>query len=157
VKVVISAACCAILLGACALIGASVVIPFVRGGHFLPATKFSSTDAYLAEVRTNQSFSTALLDAFKTLPSSTRILILYRRGDLTGTLDAQLVAYLAWPHEVQLILIEPHVLPPELQPDRLSSSGDAVVSCRIPLPPHSPPRVIRVGEISGAFPAQMEQ
>jgi hypothetical protein len=156
VKAVILA-CCAILLSAFALIGGSVVFPFVRSGHFLPATKFSSTDAYLADVRTKQPVSAALSDAFKSLPSRTRVLILYRGGDLTGTLDAQLVAYLAWPHDVQLILVAPHVLPPELQPDRLSSSGDAVIACRIPLPPHGPPRVIRLGEISGAFPAQVEQ
>jgi len=146
------AVCCAILLSAFALIGASVVFPFVRRGHILPATKFSSTDAYLRDAETNQSFSAALSDALKSLPSQTRILILYRDGDLTGTLDAQFVAYLAWPHEVQLILVAPHVLPPELRPDRLSSSGAAIISCRIPLPPHSPPRVIRFGDISAAFP-----
>ncbi len=151
------AACCATLLSVFAIIGASVVFPFVRSGHLLPATKFSSTDAYLMDVRTKQPFSAALIDAFKFLPSHTRVLILYRDDDLTGTLYAQLVAYLASSHDVQLILVVPQVLPPDLQPDRLSSSGAAVIGCRIPLPPHSPPRVIRFGEISAAFPVQVEQ
>ena len=116
------------------------------------ATKFSSTDAYVRDVSTHETFSAALIDAFQSLPPHTRVLILYPEADLTATFSAQLVAYLAWPHDVRLLPLAPPLFPSELQPDRLSSSGYAVIACRIPLPPHGLPRVIRFGDISGAFP-----
>lgn len=140
------------LLSAFAAIGLPVIYRSVNSGYLLPPTKFSSTDAYLTKIRPNVAFSASLIDLFGSFPRERPVLVLFRDGDFEGTLLAQLMAYLAWPHAVKLITVMPHVLPPELTPTALAASGAAVVGCHVPLPPGSPPAVSLSSSIAIAVP-----
>lgn len=139
-------------LSAFAVLGARAMFASLRDGYLLPATQYSSTDAYLTRIEANRAFSEMLVFAFGSFPRETPVLIVYRDHDFEAILLAQLMAYLSWPHEVQLIAVVPHALPPSLEPARLTASRAAVVACHVPLPPGSPPGISLAGNVWLAVP-----
>ena len=143
---------CAASLAAFVVIGAPTVLRSVREGYLLPATEFSSTDAYLTKIEANRAFTGMLIGVFHSFPRDRPVLVLYREGDFEGTLIAQLMAYVAWPHDVSLLAVAPHRLPPELQRERLSASNAALVACHVSLPPGSPPGVSLSPTVTIALP-----
>lgn len=147
-------ALCAILLGAFVVIGLPVNYRATRGGYRLAATPYSSTDAYLTEIAPSRAFSETLVRLFDSFPQTSPVLIVYRDEEFKGTLLAQLMAYLAWPHPVQLLNVKPHALPPELQAQRFRSERALVVGCHVPLPPGSAHVVQLAADFAIGLPAE---
>jgi hypothetical protein len=101
------------------------------------AQSFHSTDDYLRRLTDVSDASGKILESVVALSSQKPILILMREGDGRSGFLAMTVAYLAWPHEVQITAISSATADHDLaaiNPAELS----AVVFCRVAPPSWAP-------------------
>jgi hypothetical protein len=85
-----------------------------------------------------ESGSTRLIAFFDLARPRQRILILDREDDPASSLLGMLIAYLAWPHPVEIVdLARTRVNRGEVRPPDLSPPA-AIVLCRVPRPPELP-------------------
>ena len=68
-----------------------------------PVVPFHSSDFYIYGVTHVTDGSERILRAFAALPEHRRIAIFVREYDLGSSILAMTIAYLAWPHDVQLV------------------------------------------------------
>ena len=131
---VLHRAVCGVFLLAFVAIGAPIVFRDARAGYPLPRTPYSSTDAYLTKVQPDRALSGTLVKLFAAYPHEAPVLVLYPGEDFEGSFVAQLMAYLAWPHPVQLLDVSTPSVSPEVQLSRTAAGKALVVGCHVPLP-----------------------
>lgn len=68
-----------------------------------PLVPFHSSDFYLYGVTREPDESERMLHLFAALPEEGRVAIFVREDDLYSSALAMAMAYLAWPHDVQLV------------------------------------------------------
>lgn len=151
--IVLPRAICAVFIFAFAAIGGPIVFRGAHAGYLLPPTPYSSTDAYLTKIEPNRAFSETLVKLFATFPRESPVFVLHRGEDFDGTFIAQLMAYLAWPHPVQLFDVSQHALPPEPPSSHITEGQALVVACHVPLPPTRNAEVELSSSVAIALPA----
>lgn len=127
-----------VLLIAFVAIGAPQFWHSAVEGRMLPATANSSMDSYLSVMGHDPAYSAHLTEAFKSLPANKGVVILQAEGRAGASFVAMAVAYLAWPHPVELV-------PISRTTNRLIhfdvATVGAFVSCGFRLPPQMSPAI----------------
>jgi hypothetical protein len=94
---------CAALLTAFLFFSVPTVIRGLGGSWAGPIQPFHSSDAYLQAVTGTPRSSQRVIDLLAGLPAEKPILIFVREKDSGSSLLGMSMAYLAWPHDVQIM------------------------------------------------------
>jgi hypothetical protein len=84
-------------------VSAPRVLRIVVRKPLAPVVPFHSSDFYIYGVTRVTDGSERMLRTFAALPEHRRVAIFVREDDLGSSILAMTMAYLAWPHDVQLV------------------------------------------------------
>ena len=105
-----------------------------------PLISFHTSDFYLYSVTREPDGSARMLRLFEILPEKARVAIFVREDDLGSSVLAMAMAYLAWPHDVQLVPCSQSSAEERLAAIRPDSIA-AVIFCQVKPPAWCPPGI----------------
>ena len=120
---------CVVAIVAFLGIGAPLVLRSVSESSIHFAGPFHSTDNFLRFATGASNSSGRIIALFDSLPPSAQVMIVVQDDDQRSAFLSSLVAYLAWPHPVEIV---------DLRKGRSSSASSeigAVAFCRTEPPP----------------------
>ncbi len=132
---------CVAAVAAFLAIGVPPIFPSLARSTIHFAGPFHSTDNFLQFATGANGGSERLVALFDSLPSTSKILIVVQNNDQQSAFLSSLVAYLAWPHPVEIVDLRKGRSPVEGEIDKIA----AVAFCRVQ-PPASWPRGMRFGD-----------
>jgi hypothetical protein len=122
---------CAAAIASFLALGAPAIFRSAARSSIQFAGPFHSTDGFLSFATGVNNGSERLIAFFGSLPSSNEILIVVRDDDQRSAFLGMLVAYLAWPHPVQIVDLRNGGTPVSAKPESIA----AVAFCGVQPPP----------------------